>query len=122
MGIPYPVELRKRVVDFVEEGHSHREAAKQFNVAISFVNGMVKLKRRTGELKPARQGRPPNKSGKLLNCADFFSEILTSDPDITLCELTSALEDAKGIQVHITSIHYALIRAGITYKKRLDCG
>ena len=27
MGKPHPVELRARVVEFVEEGNSHREAA-----------------------------------------------------------------------------------------------
>jgi hypothetical protein len=30
---PYPGELRTRVIDFVEEGGSRREAAEQFDVA-----------------------------------------------------------------------------------------
>ena len=30
MGKPHPVELRSRVVAFVEEGNGHREAARHF--------------------------------------------------------------------------------------------
>ena len=32
---PYPGELRTRVIDFVEEGGSRREAAEQFDVSVS---------------------------------------------------------------------------------------
>ena len=44
------MELRQRVVDFVEEGHTHRAAAAQFRVSIKFVNDMVIPKRETGPL------------------------------------------------------------------------
>ena len=45
MGKPHPMELRTRVVDFVEEGNTHRATAAHFRVSIKFVNDMVKLKR-----------------------------------------------------------------------------
>ena len=56
MGKPHPIELRARVVAFVEEGNSHREAARHFRVSPRFVNNMVILKRASGERAPARQG------------------------------------------------------------------
>ena len=56
MGKPLPMELRRRVVDFVEEGHMHRAAAAQFRVSIKFVNDMVILKRTTGSLAAKEQG------------------------------------------------------------------
>ena len=56
MGKPLPVELRQRVVDFVEEGHTHRAAAAHFRVSIKFVNDMVILKRTTGSLEAKKQG------------------------------------------------------------------
>ena len=56
MGKPLPMELRQRVVDFVEEGHTHRSAAAQFRVSVKFVNDMVLLKRATGALDPKPQG------------------------------------------------------------------
>lgn len=43
MGKPLPVELRERVVAFIEEGHSHRSAAARFRVCVKFVNDMVML-------------------------------------------------------------------------------
>ena len=43
MGKPHPVELRARVVGFVDEGHSHRKAARHFRVSPKFVNDMMEL-------------------------------------------------------------------------------
>lgn len=50
MGKPHPIELRARGVAFVEEGNSHREAARHFRVSPRFVNNMVILKRASGAL------------------------------------------------------------------------
>ncbi|SFA39123.1 Helix-turn-helix domain-containing protein [Paracoccus halophilus] len=47
---PHPVELRKRVAAFVDEGNSHREAARHFRLSPRFVNDMIKLRRETGGL------------------------------------------------------------------------
>lgn len=37
MGQPHPIELRERVVAFVNEGNSDQEAARRFRVSPSFV-------------------------------------------------------------------------------------
>ncbi len=58
MGKPYPLELRERVVGFVDEGHGHREAARHFRVSPKFVNDMIKLRWETGGLAPKCQGNP----------------------------------------------------------------
>lgn len=57
MGKPHPFELRRRVVEFVEESHTHRVAAAHFRVSIKFANDLS-LKRETGGLAPKRQGNP----------------------------------------------------------------
>lgn len=56
MDRPHPMELRTRVVAFVEEGNTHRATAAHFRVSIKFVNDMVKLKKETGSLEPKPQG------------------------------------------------------------------
>ncbi len=56
MGRAHPIELRERVVAFVEEGHTHRAAAAHFLVSPRFVNNMVIVKRETGSLAAKRQG------------------------------------------------------------------
>jgi transposase len=57
MGKSHPIELRSRVVAFVEEGNTHREASRHFRVSPRFVNNLVILKRETGSLLPRRQVR-----------------------------------------------------------------
>ena len=57
MGRPHPIELRERVVAFVEEGHSNRDAARHFRVSPRFVNNMMILHRETGSLAAKPQGR-----------------------------------------------------------------
>ena len=59
MGHCYSMDLRSRVVAFVEAGHSRRAAARHFGVSDSFA---IKLMRRVacfGSPASARQGRAP---------------------------------------------------------------
>ncbi|MEE8455735.1 MAG: hypothetical protein V3R90_13485 [Limibaculum sp.] len=56
MGKPHPLELRQRVVAFVDEGNTHREAARHFRTSPKCVNDMIKLRRETGGLDPKPQG------------------------------------------------------------------
>ncbi len=64
MGKAHPMELRSRVVAFVEQGHGHREAAWHFRVSPRFVNDMVILKRASRGLLPMVQGT--HAEGKLV--------------------------------------------------------
>lgn len=121
MGQVYPLELRTRVVASIEAGNSYRKTARNLQVSVGFVVKTVKLKRETGSVTPKPQGRPSGRYGKLRGHMDFLLEIISQDPDLTLEELASALEEARGIKVHFTTIHYALKRIGLTYKKRLTC-
>jgi transposase-like protein len=49
---PYPGELRTRVIDFVEEGGSRREAAEQFDVSVSSAIRWVQRFRENGTSEP----------------------------------------------------------------------
>src|SRR6202047_735985 len=49
---PYPGELRTRVIDFVEEGGSRREAAEQFDVSVSSAIRWVQRFRENGTFEP----------------------------------------------------------------------
>lgn len=61
MGKPISVDLRDRIVVFVDAGHSRREAAAHYSVSVSFVVKLMARYRVTGPVEPARQGRPPGK-------------------------------------------------------------
>ena len=50
---PYSLDLRERVLSYVDEGHSRRAAAAHFRVSVSFVVNLVKAFR-------VREASPPN--------------------------------------------------------------
>lgn len=115
MGKPHPMELRVRVVGFVEEGNSHREAARHFRVSPRFVNTLMKLKAETGSLAARRQGHSPG-GGKLGPHADFVRERVAENGEVTLDELCVALE-GRGVMVHRSNVSRLLHRLGLSHKK-----
>ena len=118
MGKPLPIELRERVVAFVEEGHSHRSAAAQFRVSVKFVNDMVILKRATGALLPKAQGNGGG-HGKLSGVVDWLAGRIAEKRDLTLDELVVALRDGPGVAVNRVSVWRCLRGLDLTHKKRL---
>ena len=116
MGKPHPVELRERVVAFVDEGNSHREAARHFRVSPRFVNDMIKLRRETGGLDAKRQGNPGR--GKLTDVAPWVRERIVAQGDLTLDALVSELDAIHDIKVHRSAVGRLLHRLGLTHKKR----
>ncbi len=115
MGKPHPLELRSRVVAFVDEGNTHREAARHFRVSPKFVNDMVKLLRETGALDPKPQGN--RGCGKLRKFCDWARARLAEKGDLTLDELRLELEQAHGVTVHRSSVGHWLHRLGLSHKK-----
>ena len=117
MGKPLPMELRQRVVDFVEEGHTHRAAAAQFRVSIKFVNDMVILKRETGSLEAKPQGNGGG-HGKLAGVVDWIACRITEQRDLTLDEWVAELREGPGVEVHRVSVWRCLRGLDLTHKKR----
>lgn len=111
MGKPHPVELRERVVAFVDDGNSHREAARHFRTSPKFVNDMIKLRRATGGLAPKRQGNPGR--GKLSGFGDWARGRMAEKGDLTLDELRLELEQVHGVTVHRASVGGWLHRLGL---------
>ncbi len=116
MGKPHPVELRARVVAFVDEGNSHREAARHFRVSPKFVNDMIKLRRETGGLEPKRQGNL-GRVGKLKGLEEWLRGRLAERGDLTLDELRLELEQGHEVKVHRSSVGAWLHRLGLSHKK-----
>jgi transposase len=118
MGKSYSMDLRDRVVSFVEAGHSRREAAARFSVSPSFAVKLVSRRDATGSAAPARQGRPPG-GGKLAPHLAFLIARVEACPDITMPELVNHLEAERGVSAHPASVSRALCKAGFSYKKTL---
>ena len=119
MGKALSVDLRARVFSFVEDGHSCREAARHFDVSVSFVVKLMARARLTGTVEPARQGRPPGQ-GKLARFAGFLGAQVDAEPDITMPELAEALFERHGVLVTPAALSRFLIGEGYSYKKNAD--
>ena len=116
MGKPHPIELRARIVGFVDEGHSHREAARHFRVSPKFVNDMIKLRRETGALLPKRQGNL-GRTGKLNGLNGWVRARLVQRGDLTLDELCLELAQLHDLTVHRSSVARWLHRLHLSHKK-----
>ena len=117
LGKPHPIELRERVVAFVDEGNGHREAARHFRVSPRFVNDLIKLRRGTGSLSPRSQGNGGG-HGKLARLTGWIEGRVAAKGEITLDELVVALSETHGIEVHRGTVWRALRSLGLTHKKR----
>lgn len=115
MGKPHPIELRERVVAFVNEGNGNREAARHFRVSPRFVNNMMILQRSSGSLAAARQGHPPGGT-KLSAQGEWISERVALHREVTLDELCVELAE-RGIEVHRATVGRFLHRLGLSNKK-----
>lgn len=115
----HPLALRSRVIAFVEEGHSHRAAARHFRVSPNFVNNLVKLKRATGSLAPRRQGHLGG--GKLNAHGDWVRDRLAQNDELTLDELGLELAE-RGVIVHRSNVGRHLHRLDLSHKKSLQAG
>ena len=116
MGKPHPMELRARVVAFVEEGNSKREAARHFRVSPRFVNNMMILHRSCGSLAPAKQGHPPG--SKLAAHGVWISERVSGHGEVTLDELCIELA-GRGVDVRCATVGRFWHRLGLSNKKSL---
>ncbi len=118
MGKPLSMDLRLRIVRYVEAGHSCRQAAIRFDVSPSFVVKLMRRYRATGSATPARQGRPPG--SKLDVHAAFLCAIVDAEPDVTMPELSRRLEAAHGVAGDPADLSRLLIRHGFTYISKED--
>ena len=67
----YSLDLRERVVGFVEDGHSRRAAAAHFKVSVSFVVNLVKAVRSRGSFEPKPSGGPAPRQARAASVVSF---------------------------------------------------
>lgn len=117
MGKPYSQDLRDRVVDALEGGLSTREVAARFSIGIATAGSWGRLKRSTGDVRPAKQGKP---KGSVLDAhAAFILGTLREQPDLTLDEMVERLAAECDVRVVRTAVWKFLDRHDMTHKKRL---
>ena len=117
MAAPLSLDIRYRFEKYILAGLSGREAARRLMISAATGARLAGKVRRGESLVPAKCGRPSG-WGVMGAHRAFLVELVEQDPDITLFELRDALAEAEGVEVHYSTISYALRRFGFTYKKR----
>jgi transposase len=116
MGRPYSMDLRERVIAAVEGGMSTHQAAARFSIGVATAGAWARLKRSTGAVSPAKQGKP---KGSVLDAhADFIFALIDKAPDITLEEIAERLAQNRAVKVVSTAVWKFLDRHDMTHKKR----
>src|ERR1700677_2492286 len=108
---PYSMDLRERVVDYVEAGHSRRAAAAHFRVSPSFVINLMTAFRERGAVAPKELGGWRHR--KLDQHRVFTLRRLSEKADIRLPELAGKLHAASGVKADPASLSRWLIRNGL---------
>jgi len=110
----YSLDLRRRVVRFVDGGHSRHEAAGRFDVSVSFVVKLMAAWRATGSYAAKPEGGW--RYSKLDPHRAWLECRVLEKADITMPELAEELA-AKGIRVAPASLSRWYRRNGYRYKK-----
>jgi transposase len=116
MGKPYSLDLRERIIGFVEGGGSRRRAADHFDVSPSCAIKLMDRWDRTGSAVPGKRG---GSVGKLKSHKDFLLAREKEKPDITMPELAQVLKAETGTEAAPASLSRFLIRYGQRFKKNI---
>lgn len=116
MGRAFSTDLRRRVIEAIEDGMSTRAAARRFSIGESTAGAWYRRWLRTGEAKAHKQGQPGG--SKLDPHAAFILDLIEADKDIALKEIGERLVETFGVKACPATIWYWLDRRGITFKKR----
>ena len=111
---PYPGELRRRVISFVEAGGSRREAAEQFDIGVSSAIRCMQRFREDGTCEPMPRG------GSTSPLEEYAHQILALNrerPDLTLDEVVIVLHKRR-IPGSRSAISRFFARHDITIKKK----
>lgn len=113
----YSLDLRERVVRFVDSGRSRHAATAHFKVPVSFVVNLMKAYRKTGCLEPKPGGG--RRHATLDPHRAFLLARVAEKNGITMPELSAELVTATGVKADPASISRWLIRNGYRFKKTL---
>jgi transposase len=103
----YSIDLREKVIQFIQSGKTQIEAAKTFNIHKSTINHWLSRLRKEGSLK-ARA----NLGSKSKINIDELIRCITNNSNLRLIDLKKIFE------ISIVSLHKWLKKLGFVYKKK----
>ena len=103
----YSVDLRSRVIEYLEKGHTQEETSEIFSVGITTIKRWKTLLSETGGLEK----RPLNRSARIFE-SEKLDAYVEKNPDALLKDV------AEHFGGSVTGAFYALEREKITLKKK----
>ena len=116
---PYPLELRQRIVEAVDEQlGTIEEIASLFQVHSSYIYKLLRQRRERHDLAPLPHG---GGASAKLEAEDrrVLAELVAAQPDATLDELRQGVKQKKRVHVSLSTIWRWLAELALTRKKRL---
>ena len=100
------IDLRKRVVGYVQAGHTHQEASEHFFINVSSVYRWMKLLRETGSLEVKPTPRSPHRL-----YLEPLKKYVDEHPDSYIWDIAEYFKCGK------TTVFHALRKLGYFRKK-----
>jgi transposase len=115
-GQAYAQHLRDRVLAAIDRGMGAYEAARLFQVSVSWIYKALARRRKTGEstARPQLNHVPP----KLLPYYEAIRRKLEAEPDLTLAELRAWLLETEHVSISQRGMWKTLRQLDLTRKKR----
>ncbi len=114
----YSLDFRKKIVDtYFKEPISQRKLAKRFDVALSFVEKLLKQLRETGDLAPKTHGGGAKPKLNATHLA-LVTTLIEADNDATLEELCQQLKEKTTITISRSTMGRVLQQLNLTRKKK----
>lgn len=116
----YSLDLRQKIVDAYAEGNlSQRQLAKQFRVALSFVEKLLKQQRDTGKIAPkVRTQQTPTKLN--LEQLSVLAQLVEANNDATLVQLREQLHQKTGVVIGRSTVDRMVKKLNLTVKKNIE--
>lgn len=115
---PYSIDLRQKIIQaHLEDNLSQRQLAKQFHVALSFIQKLLKQRRELGTIAPKirTQQTPPKLNSEQL---EILRQLVEARNDATLEELRQELHQKTNVLIARTTVDRMLRKLGYTVKKK----
>lgn len=114
MAKPYSYDLRKKVIQAIEQdGLKKNEASQLFNISRNTIDLWLKRREETGDFL-AKQNKPPGSNHKITDW-EKFREFAQANGEKTQGEMAELWEG----EISARTISRALGKIGLTRKKRL---
>ena len=109
------VDMRRRILEALEEDSSSLRIGRRFAVSPSFVRKLRMQVQRTGDPTP---GKAPGKERLVKGATEKrLRKLAEKRPDASLVELSKLLAEATAVSVSETTMWRSLRRLGLTRKK-----